>query len=191
MRTGFSNTTLNAMPYLGDKWRAHSSSFLSVELALGQRHTLRSSAEKLGAGSMDHPKMCEVAGGYVQHAEVVAQGCSRTSQRNRALPAEHPSGDGAESQARRKQTTAVIPAGGMGGAGCCHEALKETTEGGSGGDGDPEDGDAESGVGRSWVAGKGNLRAESRGGAGIPEWGWRWHRTRGRPAPERRRPEAG
>jgi len=94
---------------LGDKWRAHSSSLLSVELALGQGHTLRSSAEKLGAGSMDYPKMCEVAGGYLQHTEVVAQGCSRTSKGNRALPAEHTSGERPESQAPRKQTTVVIP----------------------------------------------------------------------------------
>lgn len=48
---------------LSDKWGTHSSSLLSVELALGQGQTLRSKAEKLGAGSMDYPKMCEVADG--------------------------------------------------------------------------------------------------------------------------------
>ena len=44
-RAGFSNTTPNSTPHLGDKWGAHSSALLSVELALGQGHTLRSSAE--------------------------------------------------------------------------------------------------------------------------------------------------
>lgn len=125
MRTGFSNITLNSMPHLGDKWRAHSCSLLSVELALGQGHTLRSSAEKLGAGSMDYPKMCEVAGGHLQHTEVIAQGCSRTSKGNRALPAKHPSGERPESQARRKHDSG--DSCGRNG-GCCREALKETTE---------------------------------------------------------------
>lgn len=74
---------------LGDKWGAPSSSVLSVELAMGQGHTLRSNAEKLGAGSMDYPKMCEVADRQVQHTEVVAQGGSRASKRNGTLPAEH------------------------------------------------------------------------------------------------------
>ena len=73
-RVGFSNTTPNSTPHLGDKWGAHSSALLSLELALGQGHTLRSSAEKLGAGSMDYSKMCEVADGQLQHTEVVAQG---------------------------------------------------------------------------------------------------------------------
>lgn len=68
-----SASPLNSMPHLGDKWRAHSSSLLSVELALGQGHTLRSSAEKLGAGSMDYPKMCEVSGGHLQHTEELEQ----------------------------------------------------------------------------------------------------------------------
>lgn len=75
---------------LGDKRRAHSGSLLSVELALGQGHTFRGSADKLGAGSMDYPKMCEVAGGQLQHTEVVAQCSGRTSKGNGALPAEHP-----------------------------------------------------------------------------------------------------
>lgn len=59
----FSNTPSNSMPHLGDKWRTHSSSLLGTELAMGQRHTLQASAEKLGAGSMDYPKMCKVADG--------------------------------------------------------------------------------------------------------------------------------
>lgn len=61
---------------LGDKWGAHSRSLLSVELALGQGHTLRSNAEKLGAGPMDYAEMYEVADRQVQHTEVVAQGGS-------------------------------------------------------------------------------------------------------------------
>lgn len=97
IRTGFRNTTPNSIPHLGDKWGAHSSSLLSVELALGQGHTLRSSAQKMSAGSMDYPKMCEVAEGQLQHTEVVAQGGSRASKRNGALPAEHPKGETPES----------------------------------------------------------------------------------------------
>lgn len=93
VRTGFSNTTPKSMPHLGDKCGAHSGSLFSVELALGQRHTLRSSAQKLGAGSMDYPKMCEVADGQLQHTEVVAQGGSRTTKGNGALPTEHPRGE--------------------------------------------------------------------------------------------------
>ena len=89
-RTGFSNITPNSMPHLSDKWGTHSSTLLSVELALGQGHTLRSSAEKLGAWSMNHAKIREVASRQLQHTEVVAQGGGRASQGNGALPAEHP-----------------------------------------------------------------------------------------------------
>ena len=64
-----------------------------MELALGQGHTLRSSAEQLGAGSMDYSKMSEVAGGQRQHTEVVAQGGRRASKRDGALPAEHSQGE--------------------------------------------------------------------------------------------------
>lgn len=64
---------------------------------MGQGHTLRSNAEKLGAGSMDYPKMCEVADRQVQHTEVVAQGGSRASKRNGTLPAEHARGETLES----------------------------------------------------------------------------------------------
>lgn len=85
------------MPHLGDKWEAHSSSLLGVKLALGQGHTLRSSAEKLGAGSMDYPKMCEVTDRQLQHTEVVAKGGSRASKRDGTLPTEHPRGETSES----------------------------------------------------------------------------------------------
>lgn len=96
-RTGLRTGFINSMPHLGDKWGAHSSSLLSVELALGQGHTLRSSAKKLGAGSMDYPEMCEVTDRQLQHTEVVAQGGSRASKGNGALPAEHPKGETPES----------------------------------------------------------------------------------------------
>lgn len=68
-----------------------------MELALGQGHTLRSNAEKLGAGPVDDREMCEVADRQVQHAEVVAQGGSRASERDGTLPAEHPWGEPLES----------------------------------------------------------------------------------------------
>lgn len=120
VRAGFSNTIPKSMPYLGDKCGAHSGSLFSVELALGQRHTLRSSAQKLGAGSMDYPKMCEVADGQLQHTEVVAQGGGRTTKGNGALPTEHARGETPESPKEQgKQMTAVIPAEGRGvPAGC-------------------------------------------------------------------------
>lgn len=91
------------MAHLGDEWGAHSSALLRVELALGQGHTLRSSAEKLGAGSMDYSKMCEVADRQLQHTEVVAQSGRRASKGDRALPVEHPRGEKSEFQTLRRQ----------------------------------------------------------------------------------------
>lgn len=101
VRTGFSNTTCNLIPHLGDKWGAHASSLLSAELALGQGHTLRSNAEKLGAGPVDYREMCEVADRQVQHTEVVAQGGSRAPKQDGTLPAEHPRGESLQSPKAR------------------------------------------------------------------------------------------
>lgn len=75
---------------LSDESGAHSSALLSLELALDQGPILRGSAEELGAGPMNHPKMSEVPSGQLQHTEVVAQGGSRASKRDGVLPAEHP-----------------------------------------------------------------------------------------------------
>lgn len=86
----FTNTTPNSVPHLSDKWGTHSSALFGVKLALGQWHTLRGSAEKLGAWSVNNSKMHEVAGGQLQHTEVVAQGRGRASKGDGALPAEHP-----------------------------------------------------------------------------------------------------
>lgn len=47
---------------LSDKWGAHSNAHFDLELALGQGHTLRGSAENLGARSMNHSKMREITG---------------------------------------------------------------------------------------------------------------------------------
>lgn len=76
---------------LSDKWGTHSSALFNVELALGQGHTLRGSAEKLGARSMNHPKMREITGWKLQYTEVVRQGGGRATKWDGALAAEHPS----------------------------------------------------------------------------------------------------
>lgn len=78
------------MPHLSDKWGTHSSALFNLELALGQRHTLRGSAEKLGARSMNHPKMREITGWKLQYTEVVRQGGGRATKWDAALSAEHP-----------------------------------------------------------------------------------------------------
>lgn len=75
---------------LSDKWGTHSSALFNVELALGQGHTLRGSAEKLGARSMNHPKMREITGWKLQYTEVVRQGGGRATKWDGALAAEHP-----------------------------------------------------------------------------------------------------
>lgn len=61
-RAEFSNITPNSIPHLSDKWGAHSCALFNMELALGQGHTVRGSAENLGAWSMNYPKKREVAG---------------------------------------------------------------------------------------------------------------------------------
>lgn len=76
---------------LSDKWGTHSSALFNVELALGQGHTLRGSAEKLGARSMNHPKMREITGWKLQYTEVVRQGGGRATKWDGALAAEHQS----------------------------------------------------------------------------------------------------
>lgn len=75
---------------LSDKWGTHSSALFNVELALGQGHTLRGGAEKLGARSMNHPKMREITGWKLQYTEVVRQGGGRATKWDGALAAEHP-----------------------------------------------------------------------------------------------------
>jgi hypothetical protein len=62
LRYGEKGQGVELRVHLSDKWGAHSSTLFGMELALGQGHTLRGSAEKLGAWSMNHPKMSEVAG---------------------------------------------------------------------------------------------------------------------------------
>lgn len=74
---------------LSDKWGTHSSTLFNVELALGQGHTLRGSTEKLGARSMNHPKMREITGWQLQYTEVVRQGGGRATKWDGALAAEH------------------------------------------------------------------------------------------------------
>lgn len=62
---------------LGDKWGTHSNAYFDLELALGQGHTLRGRAENLGARSMNHSKMPEIAVWKLQYTEVVRQGGGR------------------------------------------------------------------------------------------------------------------
>lgn len=80
----------HSLPYLSDKWGTHSSALFNVELALGQGHTLRGSTEKLGARSMNHPKMREITGWKLQYTEVVRQGGGRATKWDGAVAAEHP-----------------------------------------------------------------------------------------------------
>lgn len=75
---------------LSDKWGAHSNAHFDLELALGQGHTLRGSAENLGARSMNHSKMREITGWKLQHTEVVRQGSGRAAKWDGAFAAVHP-----------------------------------------------------------------------------------------------------
>lgn len=70
---------------------------------MGQGHTLRGSAENLGARSMNHSKMREITGWKLQHTEVVGQGGGRVAEWDGALAAEHPGREILESLERARK----------------------------------------------------------------------------------------